>query len=163
MKKIDFENSISLAIKNASKSLEKLLDIELRRQFGLSGGKWKVIIVLSIQNGLSQRDLAEKIFVDGTTLVPIIDSMEEKDLVERKTDPNDRRNNKIFLTPKSELLIDPIMENFLRIRKIVFKDISEKDLEFTRNILKKITENAESYVEKISSKIQRPLKHKINA
>ncbi len=160
MKKLDFENSIGFAIKNTSKSLEKALDVELRGLYGLSGGKWKAIIALSIQNGLSQRDLAERIFVDGTTLVPIIDNMEKKGLVERRTDPKDRRNNNIFLTTKSELLVDPIIDSILRLRKIVYKNISEKDLEFARNILMKIIENAESYVTKNEDKIQLPLNQK---
>ncbi|MBI1827978.1 MAG: MarR family transcriptional regulator [Thaumarchaeota archaeon] len=158
MKKLDFENSLGLAIKNASKSLERALDIELRGQYGLSGGQWKVILVLSIQNGLSQKDLAERIFVDSTTLVPIIDGMEKKGLVERKTDPKDRRNNNVFLTAKSEPFVDPIIEIILRMRKIFFKNISEDDLEFTRNTLKKITTNADSYITKSEGKIQQPLK-----
>jgi DNA-binding MarR family transcriptional regulator len=157
MKKIDFENSLGLAIKNASKSLERALDVELRGQYGLSGGQWKVILVLSIQNGLSQKDLAERIFVDSTTLVPIIYGMEKKGLVERKTDPKDRRNNNVFLTAKSEPFVDPIIEIVLRMRKIFFKNISEDDLEFTRNTLKKINANADSYITKSEDKIQQPL------
>lgn len=158
MKKIDFENSIGLAIKNASKSLERALDVELRGKYGLSGGQWKVILVLSVQNGLSQKDLAERIFVDSTTLVPIIDGMERKGLVERKIDPKDRRNNNVFLTAKSESFVDPITEIVLRMRKIFFKDISESDLEFTKNTLKKITTNADSYIAKYEDKLSPSLK-----
>ncbi len=158
MKKIDFENSLGLIIKSTSKSLERALDVELRGQYGLSGGQWKVILVLSIQNGLSQKDLAERIFVDSTTLVPIIYGMEKKGLVERKTDPKDRRNNNVFLTRKSEPFVDPIIEIILRMRKIFFKNILEDDLEFTRNTLKKITANADSYLAKSEDKIQPPLK-----
>ena len=163
VKKIDFENSLGMAIKNSSKTLERALELEVRGLYGLSSGQWKAIIALSIQNGISQKDLAERIFVDGTTLVPIIDGMEKKGLVERRADPNDRRNNKIFLTAKSESLVEPIIEIILRIRKIVYKNIPEKDLEFARDILRKITENAESYIAKNEGKIQQPLKQKVKA
>jgi len=155
MKKIDFENSLGVAIKNTSKSLERALDLELRGRYGFSGAQWKVIIALSIQNGISQKDLAERIFVDTTTLVPIMDGMEKKKLVERRIDPKDRRNNLIFLTTKSESFVDPIIEIFFRMRKIVFKNISESDLEFTKNILKKITANAELHIAKNNAKISR--------
>jgi len=158
MKKIDFENSLGLAIKNTSKSLERALDVELRGKYGLSGGQWKVILVLSAQNGLSQKDLAERIFVDSTTLVPIIDGMEKKGLVLRKTDPKDRRNNNVFLTAKSESFVDSIIEIVLRMRKIFFKNISESDLEFAKNTLKKITANADSYIAKNDDKISVPIK-----
>jgi len=149
MKKIDFENSVGMAIKNASKSLERALDVELRGKFGLSGGQWKVIIALSIQNGLSQKDLAEKIFLDGTTLVPIIDGMEKKELVERKTDPKDRRNNRIFLTKKSESVVDSIIEIILQVRKLAYKGLSQEELESARAILKKIMDNADSVTNKV--------------
>jgi MarR family transcriptional regulator for hemolysin len=161
MKKIDFENSLGMAIKLTSKSLERAFDVETRGKYGLSSGQWKVIIALSIKNGLQQRELAKRIFVDSTTLVPIIDSLEKKELVERKPDPKDRRNNNIFLTPKSESLVEPIIESILHLRKIVYREIPEKDLEFAKNILKKITENAESYIAKSQSKIQQPLKQTI--
>ena len=154
MKKIDFENSLGLVIKGASKSLERALDVELRGQYGLSGAQWKVILSLSIQNGLSQKDLAERIFVDSTTLVPIIDGMEKKGLVERRTDPKDRRNNNVFLTAKSESFVDPITEIILRMRKIFFKNIPENDLESAKNILKKISANADSYLAEREDKIQ---------
>ncbi len=163
MKKIDFKNSVGFAIKNASKSLERALDVELRGLYRLSGGQWKVILALSIQNGVSQRDLAERIFVDGTTLVPIIDNMEKKGLVERRIDPKDRRNNKISLTAKSESLVNPIIESVLRMRKIVYKNIPEKNLEFAKNILRKIAENADSYIAKSDGKTRLPLKQKIKA
>jgi len=163
MKKIDFENSLGMAIKNSSKILEKALDVEVRGLYGLSSSQWKVIIALSIQNGTSQRDLAERIFIDSTTLVPIIDSMEKKGLVERRTDPKDRRNNNIFLTAKSESLVDPIIECIFRLRKIVYKNIPEKDVEFARDILNKITENAESYIAKNEGKNHLSLKQKVKA
>ena len=102
--------------------------------------------------------IAERIFVDSTTLVPIIDGMEKKGLVERRTDSKDRRNNNVFLTATSEPFVDPIIEIILRMRKIFFKNILEDDLEFTRNTLKKITANADSYIAKNEGKIQQPLK-----
>ncbi len=160
MKKLDFENTLGMAIKLSSKSLERALDIELKGLHGLSGGQWKIILALSIKDGFSQKDLAERIFVDSTTLVPIIDSMEKKGLVERRTDPKDRRNNRIFIAGKSKSLVDPIIESIFRIRKIVYKNIPEQDLEFARNILKKITENAESYIAKSGDKIQQSIKQK---
>ena len=160
MKKLDFENTLGMAIKLSSKSLERAMDIELKDLHGLSSGQWKIILALSIEDGFSQKDLAERIFVDSTTLVPIIDSMEKKGLVERRTDPKDRRNNRIFLSGKSKSLVDPIIESIFRIRKIVYKNIPEQDLEFARNILKKITENADSYVAKNNSKTEEPIKQK---
>ena len=145
MKKIDLENAIGLIIKIASKSIEKTLDMELRKRCGLSSGQWKVIGALALHDGLSQKDLAEMVFVEGPTLVPILDRMEKDGFVQRRVDKQDRRNNLIFLTKKSELLVDSIIDCILHVRKVITKDIPAKQLEITKNVLRKITENSDAF------------------
>jgi len=157
MAKIDLEKSVGLWAKLSTKYWEKVADIELRKQFGLTGSQWKIFAALAIRNGISQKEIADLIFVEAPTLVPIIDRMEKDGFVVRKPDPKDRRNNRIFLTKKSESLADSIIASALDIRKIVLKNISEKDLETTRKTLKKITENAESHLIKKGAKIPKSL------
>ena len=144
MKKIDLENAVGLIIKIASKSIEKTLDGELRKKCGLSSGQWKVIGALALHDGLSQKDLAEMVFVEGPTLVPILDRMEKEGFVQRRVDRQDRRTNLVFLTEKSELLIDSIIDCVLHVRKIITKDIPAEELEITKNVLRKITQNSDS-------------------
>ena len=145
MRKIDLENAIGLIIKIASKSIEKTLDAELRKRCGLSSGQWKVIGALALRDGLSQKDLAEMVFVEGPTLVPILDRMEKDRFVQRRVDQKDRRNNLVFLTKKSELLIDSIIDCVLDIRKVITKDIPAVQLETTKNVLRRITENSDVF------------------
>ncbi|HET7644278.1 MAG TPA: MarR family transcriptional regulator [Nitrososphaeraceae archaeon] len=57
---------------------------------------------MNYNNELSQKKIAEKLRLEGPTLIPIIDKLEKDGLVVRKIDPNDRRNNRFFLTPKVE-------------------------------------------------------------
>ena len=147
--KIDLDNAIGLLIKSASKSIEKSLDFELHRKCGLSSGQWKVIGALAIQNGLTQSKIAEMVFVEAPTLVPILDKMEKNGWIERRADPGDRRNNVVFLTKKSEgTLVESVIDAVLNIRKIITKDIISSDLEVTKKTLKQIMENAESFLEK---------------
>ena len=88
-------------LKNSAKSWEKAADIELSERFGLSGAKWKIITVLSIKEGITQKQIADMAFVEAPTLVPVIDKMESEGYVTRQSDPGDRRNNLIFMTEKS--------------------------------------------------------------
>ena len=110
VKKLDIENSIGIIIRTASKSLEKALGERLKRELSLSGSKWKVLAALSIEDGISQTKLADLIFVEGPTLVSMIDKLEQLELVKRKPDPKDRRNNLIFMTKKSEEMINTIVD-----------------------------------------------------
>lgn len=152
-KKLDHENSIGLIVKTAEKSFERILDAELRERCGLTSGQWKVIIVLSFQEGISQKEIADLTFVEGSTLVPILDKMEKQGFVSRKSDPNDRRNNKIFLTAKSKSAISEIVNCILDVRKIITDGISEKDLDVSRKVLRQMTKNANEFAEKKGKKV----------
>ena len=72
MAKIDLEKSVGLWAKLSTKYWEKVADIELRKQFGLTGSQWKIFGALAIRNGISQKEIADLIFVEAPTLVPIV-------------------------------------------------------------------------------------------
>lgn len=152
MRKLDVENSPGALIFLASKSQERLAEVEIKKQLGLTPSQWKIILALSITDGLTQKEIADRIYVDGSTLVPIIDKMEENGLVERKSDSKDRRINRIFLTKKSESTVDSIVETVLQLRKIIYRGISENDLALVKNTLKTIIKNSENAAENKSSR-----------
>ena len=149
MRKLDLSDSLGMFIALASKSQEKLAEVEMKRQLGLTPAQWKVILALNMFDGLTQKELAEKIYIDGSTLVPVIDKMEQNGLVERKVDSKDRRINRIFLTKKSESTIDSITLIILQLRKIVFSGISENEINLSKNILKNIIKNSDTAMAEI--------------
>ncbi|CUR52070.1 MarR family transcriptional regulator [Nitrosotalea devaniterrae] len=144
MRKLDLSESVGALIALASKSQERLAEIEMKKQLGLTPAQWKVILVLNIMDGLTQKEIAEKINVDGSTLVPVIDKMEQSGLVERKADSKDRRNNRIFLTKKSESTVDSIIMIILQLRKIIYNGISEDEISSTKNVLKILIKNSDA-------------------
>ena len=148
MRKIELENSLGTAIFLASKSLERAAEYRIKNELGLTSSQWKVIMALELFDGISQKELAGKIYIDASTLVPVMDKMESEGFVKRKPDPNDRRNNLIFLTKKSESIIDSIIKIILQFRKEFYKGISQKEQEKIRTILQKIIENADKTLNK---------------
>jgi len=133
-------------LKTSAKSWEKAADIEFRERFGLTGAKWKIIVILSIKEGITQKLIADMAFVEAATLVPVIDKMEKDGYVTRKSDPNDRRNNLIFMTKKSKDLVDPIIDNVLEIRNMGLDKISKKDMETAKKVLEQIITNTETFI-----------------
>ena len=143
MRKLDLSESIGALIALATKSQERLAEIEMKKQLGLTPAQWKVILVLNIMDGLTQKEIAEKINIDGSTLVPVIDKMEQSGLVERRTDSKDRRNNRIYLTKKSESTVDSIITIVLQLRKIIYSGITDDQINTTRNVLKILIKNSD--------------------
>ena len=141
MQAYDFQNSIGFIVNRTAKAFVKAFDSELRQKVGVTFGQWKVIVMLVNQNGLTQKEIAEKLGLEGSTLIPIIDKMEKENLVIRKVDSSDRRNNRIYRTEKADALWDKMIECARKIREVSIKEIPEKNITIMRNVLEKMWQN----------------------
>jgi MarR family transcriptional regulator for hemolysin len=68
-------------------------------QHGASLATWVVLRCAEREDGLSQRELARRVNIEGPTLVRQLDRMEHDGLVERCRDAVDRRVVRVCLTP----------------------------------------------------------------
>ncbi|MFL6322083.1 MAG: MarR family winged helix-turn-helix transcriptional regulator [Nitrososphaeraceae archaeon] len=141
MQEYDFENSIGFLVNRTARAFVKSLDLELREKVGVTVGQWKVIVMLVKQNGLTQKETADKLGLEGPTLIPIIDKMEKDGLLVRRVDSSDRRNNRIYRTEKADALWDRMVECATKVRQVSVKDISEENILIMRNVLDKIWQN----------------------
>lgn len=139
MVRYDFQNSIGFIINRIGKSLIYIIDQELRKKVGVTFGQWKVIIILANNdNGLTQKEIADKLVLEGPTIIPIIDKLEKDGFVIREVDTKDRRINRIYLTEKSHSSLDDMIECVSRIKKISLNEISEENIALTKNTLEKM-------------------------
>lgn len=58
-----------------------------------------VLVVIDSYEPASQQQVAERIGVDRTTMVAMLDALEAKRLLSRRPDAEDRRRNLVELTP----------------------------------------------------------------
>jgi MarR family transcriptional regulator for hemolysin len=145
MSKFDFENSIGFVINRTAKALIYVFDQELRNKFGITFGQWKIIIILANNNdGLTQKEIAEKLGLEGPTIIPIIDKLEKDGFVKRIADKDDRRNNRIFLTKKTNDSLDSMVSYALKIKEISIMNISEQDISITKHTLEKMCHNIQN-------------------
>lgn len=71
---------------------------ERLREVGLSVPQCDVLTTLSEREGVSQQDLAERLYVTKGNISGLVDRLAAADLVERRELPGDRRSHAIFLT-----------------------------------------------------------------
>lgn len=138
---------MGFVVNMTAKAFQKSFDIELRKNAGVSLSQWRVVGTLVILPGLTQKEIADKVGIEGATLVPIIDKMEKEGLLKRKPDSSDRRVNRIYLTQKADSLWESMVECALKIRKSSTKNISENDIQTTLETLRKISQNLISFSE----------------
>jgi DNA-binding MarR family transcriptional regulator len=65
---------------------------------GISPREWATLSCLDEQAGRSQREVADLLGVDRTTMVALVDQLQAKGLVRRQSQAGDRRKNAVELT-----------------------------------------------------------------
>jgi MarR family transcriptional regulator for hemolysin len=141
LNKYDYESSLGRKIVFASKTIQQAFDLELQIRVGVTLAQWRAINILRLQNGVTQREIANKLSLDASSIIPLIDRLERKGLVKRRADADDRRINRLYLTERAESLLDPMFECAMSVKKILTKDISDYQLKVLQYCIGRITQN----------------------
>lgn len=97
---------------------------------GLTDATWAPLIHLGLSGGgLSQKELAARVGIDGSSLVRLIDILVTKELVERSQDPSDRRSNILSLTPAGRVAVGRIQRLLARAEARMLADFDEAEIE----------------------------------
>jgi MarR family transcriptional regulator, organic hydroperoxide resistance regulator len=75
------------------------------RRIGLSIPQFDLLSSLSEQEGVSQQELAERLYVTKGNVSGLIDRLEASGLVERRAPPQDRRSYALYLTDQGRRLV----------------------------------------------------------
>ncbi|WP_319826601.1 MarR family transcriptional regulator [Thalassovita sp.] len=100
-----------------------------------------VLVHLLRENGLRQSDLADRLEVATVTTSKLIDRLEARGYVERRSDPSDRRSNRVFATDQAKAIVKIMTKTIGEVDKIANQGIDPADLKVTRDVLDKMRQN----------------------
>ena len=106
------EHYIGYSITDVGRLLRTVFERRVR-VFGLTRAQWLVIARVHRRPGLSQSEVADLLEIEKASAGRLIDRMQAKGWLQRRDDANDRRINRLHLTPAAERLhaaIWPIAE-----------------------------------------------------
>ncbi|MDE2411626.1 MAG: winged helix-turn-helix transcriptional regulator [Sphingomonadales bacterium] len=101
----------------------------------MTAGQWPVLVHLWETDGLSQRELCERIDIEEATMTRTIDGMERAGLVERVRSPGNRSRYSIRLTPKAIGLRNTLLPAMNDMLKSATQGFAPHDVERTRDLL----------------------------
>jgi DNA-binding MarR family transcriptional regulator len=96
--------SVGFLLSKAADQIERRF-AETLRPYGISPRQYGIMTVIAHQGPQSQQKLGERLGIDRTSMVNIIDTLEDAELVNRIRDHDDRRRYAITLSDKGEALI----------------------------------------------------------
>jgi DNA-binding MarR family transcriptional regulator len=72
---------------------------------GISPGLFGMLVIIESNPGLKQTELAQAAHLDRSSIVPVVDKLEARGLVARRTSSEDRRVNGLWLTEQGVALL----------------------------------------------------------
>ncbi|MCD7981158.1 MAG: MarR family winged helix-turn-helix transcriptional regulator [Clostridiales bacterium] len=132
-------NNLMPLIKMNVGKLEKDMNHDLM-QYGITCSQARVIFVLyDSPNGiLSMKELEKRFQVTQQTMLGIVKRLENKNLVERCSEPQDTRTKRIRLTADGAALGENVCKSFCQTQVKIDQALTEKEQDTLRVLLNKL-------------------------
>jgi DNA-binding MarR family transcriptional regulator len=105
----------------------KTLYEQLTAQTGITPRQFGVLLTLHQQGTMTLSELARYIRIDRSTLGEIMSRMEERSLVIRRTNGNDRRSAKISLAPSGKNALFVLVSGVARLQGVLLAPLAIDD------------------------------------
>lgn len=103
--------------------------------------QWSVLYHLWKEDGQSQQQLCDATFRDKPSITRLVDNLEKLGLVKRTANKNDRRINKICITPEAEKLQVQTMEVANQTLNEALAGVTNGQVEIAKEVLQMVYEN----------------------
>ena len=97
--------------------------------YGLTEATWLPLLrIARSETPMRQNELAASLSLDGSSVVRLLDALENSGLIERSEDPADRRAKSLALTVRGRRTVDQVERVSGEVRDAVFGKVSDEDL-----------------------------------
>jgi len=118
----------------------------LFRPLGLTGAQFNVLNLLAdAADGVSQRELGDRLLVDRSNVTGLLDRMEKAGWVQRKDHPDDRRVYLVTLTPAGRALWAKAHALYLDVIAQVTSGLPAKRMDDCTEVLARLEKNAATW------------------
>lgn len=105
--------------------------------------QWSIISYLDTDKAMTQKELAEAIDRDQTTVVRMIHSLERKGMVRRIVNDQDKRSHHLYLSPKGEEVKQGLLLTVKDAHNYVTRGLELEELDQLKVILDKLYKNVQ--------------------
>lgn len=131
------------------RTLTETWSVLLQRRLGPLGGtfpQWRYLRELWEEDGLSQRELSDRVGRQAATTVTALRVLKRGGLIKIAPAPEDRRKRRVFLTRKGRTLSETMMPTIVEIEESVLRDVPGDDLAVFKQTLARMQENIDAAI-----------------
>ena len=133
----DPEDTIGFLIWDANRAMNREFSDRIA-QHGVSLGLWPFLRALWERDGLTQRELSEKVRMKGPTTVAALNKLEERGLVRREENKKDARKINVFLTPAGRKVYRKVIPEVEAVNRQCLETLSESEQADLKDMIKRI-------------------------
>ncbi|MFK0162510.1 MarR family winged helix-turn-helix transcriptional regulator [Rhizobium sp. NPDC090279] len=111
-------------------------------KLGFSPGQFPILLELWSEDGLTQKQLLERVDIEQATMANTLSRMERDGLVERRPHPSDKRAQLIFLTSRAVAMQAEAIEAAMAADTDLLKDFRQFERELLLEYIRRVLENA---------------------
>ena len=142
MEVFDIDESMGFIVRKTSLSFQNWFKRTAKSKgLDITPEQWGALCKLWEKDGISQRELNEKLPQGIANTSRMIDSLEKRQLVIRKTDPNDRRIFRIYLTRKGKAIREKLVPIGELGNEIATRGCSKREIETIKKLLNQFCVN----------------------
>jgi len=131
----DLEERFSNALHGTARAWRQAVDRRLKG-LGVSQASWMTIAVAAKARApLSQSELADRLAVEGATMVAMIDRLVKAGLVAREVSVSDRRIKRIVVTEAGRQLYERVKAEASTVRAELLAAVNRDDLDTATRVL----------------------------
>ncbi|MGW9103861.1 MarR family winged helix-turn-helix transcriptional regulator [Priestia megaterium] len=131
------ENSYGFLLSKIAQKMEHSFNLFLQK-YEITAREYGILTTLQEESGLSQKKLGEKLRIDRTTVVSLIDHLERLSLVQRVRDFKDRRYYNLVLTEKALKIFKNGKEEVENIENKLLHSLNDEEKAVFKALLTKV-------------------------
>ena len=116
---------------------------EKLEQLGLYRGQPPILFTLYEKDGKTQKEIAEVMKIQASTVTKMIQRMEKSGFITRKNDENDKRVMRVYLTDKGKEIESKLREVMKEIGEKTFVNISFEEKIILKRVFMQMYDNLE--------------------
>jgi len=133
-------NNIAFLSTDVGRLFRKRFDA-VARGFGVTGPQWRVLVHLDRTPGVNQVVIADRLEVEAITIGRMIDRLEKAGMVERRSDPADRRAWRLYLREDAQPLLTKLRQCADEVMAEALAGFSEEEHDQLIDMLERVRAN----------------------